>query len=107
MAQRVHARFEVPELAHYWGGRLTIIDPTSLSTSAAPEAYEDEPLAPNMPRRFVIPRDSHVRVYLGNNQRGIYCGHSQEIESPNLMRVRYRDYAEVYCPHSQEWEPLG
>lgn len=107
MSKRARARFEVTELAGYWGDRLMVIDSTSPSTSAAPEAHEDEPLAPNMPRRFVIPRDSHVRVYLGNTLRGIYCGHSQEIEPADLMRVRYREYAEVYCPHSQEWEPLG
>jgi len=108
MAKRVHARFEISELAHNWGDRLTIIDPTSPYTSAAPEAQEDELPAPNMARRFAIPRDSHVRVYLGRSLCGIYCGHSLEIEPRDMMGIRYRDgYAEVYCPHSQEWEPLG
>lgn len=107
MPKRVNARFEDSELAHKWGARLTIIDPTA-ATSASPLAYEEEQMR-NMPRLFVIPIDSHVRVYLGGRTYGIYCGHSLSIEGrPDLMRTRYRDgYAEVYCPHSQEWEPLG
>ena len=89
MAKRVHARFEISELAHNWGARLTIIDPTDPSTSAAPLAYEME-VQPNMPRLFAIPHDSHVRVYLGKSLRGIYCGHSLEIEPRDMMGIRYR-----------------
>lgn len=116
MAKRVHVRFEAVETARYWGDRLTAIDPNSASTSAYPFLEEDEVIAkiretnPLMPPKFVVPLESHVRVYYKQSYVGTYCGHSQVIEKLGLGhdQVRYRDgYAETYCPHSQSWEPVG
>jgi hypothetical protein len=119
MPSKVRVRFEEPSVAFVWGARLKALDPTDASTSAYPYLEEDEVAArirltnSRMERLFVVPQESHVRVYHGTRLIGIYCGHSATIEpvgseAMSTMQVRYRDgYAEVYCPHSQEWEPLG
>lgn len=108
MPRRVPVRFEEPYIAARWGGRFSAYDPTARDSTAAPVIYEQT--NPRAPLMFVVPLESHVRIYSGTSRVGIYCGHSQVIEpvGKTSMRIRYVDgYAQVYCPHSQEWEPLG